>query len=132
MPILLGYVAQPRGRAALKHAIRLASLTQDEVHVVNSSSGDQRVDANFASDEEMAGIKNELDAAGLRHKLHHFVSGQSAADTVLDLAEKVHADLIVIGMRRRSPTGKLLFGSDAQQILLHADCPVLAVKADEE
>jgi nucleotide-binding universal stress UspA family protein len=35
-------------------------------------------------------------------------------------------------MRRRSPTGKLLFGSDAQQILLQADCPVLAVKADAD
>ena len=43
------------------------------------------------------------------------------------------AILIVVGYRRRSPAGKFLLGSDAQQILLEAPCPVLAVRpADED
>lgn len=37
-------------------------------------------------------------------------------------------DLLVIGMKRRSPVGKLVLGSLAQFLLLNADVPVLAVK----
>jgi nucleotide-binding universal stress UspA family protein len=50
---------------------------------------------------------------------------------LIDVADEVNADFIVIGMRRRSPVGKLLLGSIAQQVLLDASCPVLAVKSDE-
>ena len=50
------------------------------------------------------------------------------AAAALVAAEEIGADVLVIGVRRRSPVGKLVMGSVAQTILLDADCPVLAVR----
>lgn len=39
---------------------------------------------------------------------------------------------MVIGIRRRSTTGKMLLGSNALEILHDAPCPVLCVKDPDE
>jgi nucleotide-binding universal stress UspA family protein len=51
------------------------------------------------------------------------------AEAILRVAAEKDARLIVIGVRRRTPVGKLILGSTSQQVLLDASCPVLAVKA---
>jgi len=50
------------------------------------------------------------------------------AEEILRVAEEVSADMIVIGLRRRSLVGKLFLGSTSQQIIIDADCPVVTVK----
>lgn len=51
-------------------------------------------------------------------------------EAIETLAERVGADRVFVGGRQRSPTGKAVFGSTAQQILLSAPCPVTFVRAD--
>jgi len=56
--------------------------------------------------------------------------GTDPADALVRVAGERDASVIVIGLRHRTPVGKLIMGSTAQRILLDARCPGLAVKED--
>ena len=77
----------------------------------------------------MSGIKARLEEAGIEHDIRQLVRGFEPAEDLISIAEANNAELLVIGLRRRSPVGKLILGSNAQRVLLDAPCPVLAVKA---
>jgi nucleotide-binding universal stress UspA family protein len=131
--IVVGYVAKPEGRAALRRAAEEARLRSAKLVVVNSRRGIREADAGQAdeSDAELKAVHDELTDAGVDHELRQVVRGIDPADDLIDVAVEVAADFIVIGLRRRSPVGKLILGSSAQRVLLDAPCPVLAVKAGE-
>lgn len=54
------------------------------------------------------------------------------AEEIIELAEEQDADLICVAGRKRSPTGKALFGSVTQEVILTTDRPVLVCSANEE
>jgi nucleotide-binding universal stress UspA family protein len=126
--IIVGYVPTPEGVAALEGAIEEAKLREQRLVVVNSSRGEALVDKRFASHDQWDSVEHRLADSGVEHELKQLVDGRDAADQILHLAHEINAELIVIGLRRRTPVGKLLMGSQAQTILLQAECPVLAVK----
>jgi nucleotide-binding universal stress UspA family protein len=119
--IVVGYSAKPEGRAALRRAIDEARLRHCALVVVPT-------DSQF----DLAELGQELAATGVPHRIVDSAEAGDPADEVLRAAEAASVELIVIGLRRRSPVGKLLLGSNAQRVLLDASCPVLAVKADPE
>jgi nucleotide-binding universal stress UspA family protein len=129
MTIVVGYVPTPQGDAALTAAISEAQLRNETLHIVNTSRGDAPVDNRLASEEQLAVVRDRLDAGGVTYQIEQKFQGDDPAAQLVDIADRLQASLIVIGMRRRTPTGKLLTGSQAQRILLDAHCPVLAVKA---
>ncbi len=49
----------------------------------------------------------------------------AAAGELLRLARESDADLVVVGLAKRSRVGMALMGSDAQRVLLGSECPVL-------
>ncbi len=130
--IVVGYVAKPEGEAALGRAIEEAKLRGSRLVVVNSHRGGDDLDAAASrqADEAMAVVKQRLTDSGVEHEVRQLVRGFEPAEDLIGIAEASGADLIVIGLRRRSPVGKLILGSNAQRILLDAQCPVLAVKAE--
>lgn len=129
MPVLVGYVPTPEGRAALDTAISEAGLRSARLVVVNVSRGDALVDPRYASPDQWDDVQARLAESGVEYEVHQGVEAKDPAEQLIELAAKVNAELIVIGLRRRSPVGKLILGSQAQRILLDADSPVLAVKA---
>jgi len=128
--VVVGYVPKPEGRAALRRAVEEAAVRGESLLVLNTTRGDSWVDTRLAAGDDLEAVRAELASTGLQHEVRQLVGGHEAADEVLAAAEEVDASLIVIGLRRRSPVGKLLMGSTSQRILLDASCPVLAVKAD--
>ena len=131
--IVVGYVPKSEGKAALRRAAEEAKLRDARLVVVNSHRGGREFDREDAieSEAQLEEVKNELRAAGVEHEVRQLVRGMDPAEDLVNVATEVAAEFIVIGLRRRSPVGKLILGSNAQRVLLDAPCPVLAVKAGE-
>jgi nucleotide-binding universal stress UspA family protein len=76
-------------------------------------------------------LKNEkklLEKDGISCQTHLLIRGMTPGEDIVEFAEKNEVDEIVIGVKRRSKVGKLVFGSTAQHVILNAHCPVVTVK----
>ncbi|AYH43833.1 universal stress protein [Azoarcus sp. DN11] len=129
MAIVVAYVPRPEGRAALDKGIEIASRRQERLIVVNASPGGTHNDPALADTEDAESIERIIASCGTEAEFKQFVRGRSVVDEITELVDTLPASLLVIGLRRRSPVGKLFLGSTAQDLLLNVSCPVLAVKA---
>ncbi len=129
MTILLAYAPRPEGQAALDKALQLAKQNNERLVVVNASPGGHKEDPSLAFAWDIERITEQIEKAGVDGEVKQFVRGNAVVTEIEDLVEALHVSMLVIGLRKRSPVGKLIMGSVAQDILLSVSCPVLAVKA---
>jgi nucleotide-binding universal stress UspA family protein len=96
----------------------------DTVSAVNSLYGGDRTD-----DEEVRDGKAALEVLEDRvgADAHQLIRGNSPQEDLLEFAADRDVDEFVIGIRKRSPTGKMLFGSTAQDLLLETPLPTVTV-----
>lgn len=100
----------------------------DDVYIVNSHvGGDETTAEDVRSGEEALDILEDAlgDAGSL--KRNQFVRGNHPIEDLLEAAEDWGADEYVIGIRKRTPVGKMVFGSTAQNLLLEAERTVRCV-----
>ncbi len=134
-----------RTRRLAEEAIAVAKPTGAEViltHVFTDEEFDdvrRQLDVDVASEESTPDavanrhtttreISKALSAADVEHTIRGAVGDH--ADGIVAVAEEHDAGRVIVGGRNRSPTGKAVFGSIAQEVMLTAPCPVTFVRAD--
>lgn len=131
------YLAATDGRRtnqALRSYLEPRLGAPDTVHVVHSLKGEEddaglledESDVVLESREALDTIENQL-ATRAEVETHQLVRGNEPHEDVIGTADEVDADEIVLGVRKRNPTAKVVFGSVAQKILLNSNRPMAVV-----
>lgn len=132
----------------IAQAYELATAYDDELQVVHTIPEDE-ADSHF---EELRTIPEFEDisfdverdrARDVAERLIDISLGDEASnrvtpvgrvgnprDEILSLASRIRPHYLVIGGRRRSPTGKAVFGSVTQSVILNAEWPIVTVITD--
>lgn len=128
MTILIGFVPTPAGEAALAEGLSEAARSGEDVVILNSPRRGATVDADFIGEDVAQDLLAQASAQGVTARVDQAEHGSDIVDTFEALVESSNARMVVLGLRRRSPVGKLVLGSDAQRLLLELEVPILAVK----
>ena len=129
MTVLLAYVPTPEGDAALAAAIEETRRRATGAVVVHAPRPADAASSPYSVEQVLDAVVERFTEAGLAAEIREVPGGADLADTLIDVARQIGAEVVVIGLRRRTPVGKLVLGSTSSRLLLGLDCPVLAVKA---
>lgn len=125
--IVVGYAPGSSGQACLEQGIIEARLRDTEILVI-SAIPESRSQRRIADADEMAEVEDRLVASGLRYSIRQPI-GAAPVDELMAAMDDDAADMLVIGMSRRTQFGKLLLGSTSQYLLTQCRKPVLVVRA---
>lgn len=79
-------------------------------------------------EKQLAYAKETVEADGIACETHILVRGLTPGEDIVEFAIDRKVDEVIIGIEKKSKVGKLLFGSNAQYIILESPCPVVSVK----
>ena len=130
MKILVGYDGSNVAKEAIAIAEKHANAFKAEIILVHSMVGGPDVPRkDFENAEkDLDYEKSTLLDKKIPCKQILSVRGLESGEDLVQLADEHKVDEIIIGVRRRSKVGKLIFGSTAQYVVLNASCPVVTVK----
>ncbi len=130
MKIMVCYTGSRSCRTALNTAIERAKALNAKIYLVASlEKGTEEEQKTIGQLEgALKSAEEQLKKEGIESETHLLVRGQTPDEDLVNYATEQEMDEVVIGIRKRSKMGKLLFGSTAQYLILNAPCPVLTVK----
>jgi nucleotide-binding universal stress UspA family protein len=130
MILMICYDDSQNAQRALEEGLKVARQWCSTVYITTSIEKGMEKDLAFikAAEEQLSDAKARFTRESILCEtdiLHH---AQSPGDDLIDYAVKNKVEVIIIGIKKISKVGKMLFGSTAQQVILDAPCPVLTVK----
>lgn len=133
MTVVVGYLATAEGREGLSSAVAEARRRgTDLVVVVSEKARPPAAEVLEQREADFVAVRANAATSEVPIEIRVLDERHDVSEDLIAVAEEVSADVIVIGLRRRSPVGKLILGSNAQRILLESPCPVLAVKPERQ
>ena len=130
MKFLVGYDGSNSAKEALTLAIKHAKVFSASIDIVTSMETGTVEEAG-----QIDAAKKELEYAGesakdqgIQAETHLLIRGMKPGEDLVQYARENKVETIFIGLKRRSKVGKLLFGSNAQYIILKAPCPVMSIR----
>jgi nucleotide-binding universal stress UspA family protein len=130
MKIVLGYEGSKACLRALKLTATYAKAFKATVLVLNSQVGgdDSPQEKIIEAQQHLAFAEDLLTQNQVACETHLLVRGNLPGEDIVEFAKEHKADQIIIGIQRLSKVGKLVFGSNAAHVVLHAHCPVVTTR----
>ena len=131
MKLLVGYDGSNVAKAAVELAKNRAMVWGAKIDVVNSMAQSRNLGYEEIRKAEL-NLEDEvhqiLNSEKIPYNTNLLISDLEPGEDLVQFAEENKIDEIVIGIRKRSKVGKLMFGSTAQYVILNAPCPVVSIK----
>ena len=131
MKFLVCYEEADPSAEILKHALEHAKVWNASLEIVKAVTRElplKRERILEMEDELEATVKAQIQNEKLDYNVQLLVTAQESGEKLVTFADEQDIDMIFLGIIKKSKVGKLLFGSTAQYVILHAPCPVVTVK----
>jgi nucleotide-binding universal stress UspA family protein len=130
MKILVGFDGSKASKAALKLAAEHAQAFDAQIFLVQSMVGGPEVPKRDfeKAESELEYQKSQFINKNIACESLLSIRGLESGEDLVRLAKEQQVGEIILGVKRRSKVGKLIFGSTAQYVILNAPCPVVTVK----
>jgi nucleotide-binding universal stress UspA family protein len=130
MNILVCYDDTDVAQEALKVGVKHAKAFDAKVFIITSMVGGSKdnIEDNKKAETGLKHAESVLQKEGITCETHLLVRGMSSGEDIIKYASENDIDEIVIGIKKTSKVGKLVFGSTAQHVILESNCPVITVR----
>jgi nucleotide-binding universal stress UspA family protein len=130
MCILVGLDGSEQSFNALRFALEEGKLRGKKVVVVHSLFGGDKTDMDDIQRGEklLESARMIAEEYDVDFESHLLIRGKSPGEDIIDFANEIKAELIVLGMRRRSLVEEIVLGKAAKYVVVKAKQPVVLVK----